>query len=164
MHICLSWSSVLNISNICVRVTWIRWVRNMLCRFDFHQVLDFDHHFISIISTISVECHFRMNLMTCKKIFPSVWKNPKTVFWSKTSKTWWKWWIEIENLIKMKSARLFFFDKSLSYDHRWMSFSYESDDMQEKFFICMKKSENDFSSDDLNNWFSSSSRSFNLSF
>jgi hypothetical protein len=28
-------------------------------------------------------------------------------------------------------------------DHRWVSFSYEPDDMQEKIFICMKKSEND---------------------
>jgi hypothetical protein len=29
------------------------------------------------------------------------------------------------------------------YDQRWMSFSYESDDMQRNFFICMKKFEND---------------------
>jgi hypothetical protein len=29
------------------------------------------------------------------------------------------------------------------YDHRWMPFSYEPDDLQEKFSICMKKSEND---------------------
>jgi hypothetical protein len=31
-----------------------------------------------------------------------------------------------------------------------MSFSYEPDDMQEKFFICMKKSENDSLNDELN--------------
>jgi hypothetical protein len=30
------------------------------------------------------------------------------------------------------------------YDHRRMSISYAFDDMQEKFFICMKKFENDF--------------------
>ncbi len=29
------------------------------------------------------------------------------------------------------------------YDHRWVSLSYEPDDMQEKLFICIKKSEND---------------------
>jgi hypothetical protein len=114
---------------------------------------------LSIIFTINVKCHFRKNLMTCKEIFSSAWKNPKTIFWLKTSKTWWKWWIEIENLIKMKSARSLFLDKSISYDYRWMSFLYEPDNMQEKFFICMKRFENDFSSDDSNDWFSLSSRS-----
>ncbi len=77
MHIFLTWSSVLNISSVCVRVTWIRWLRSMLCRLDFHQVLDLDHH------------------------------------------------ITFYNI----------------YDHLWMSLSYEPDDMQGKFFICMKKFE-----------------------
>jgi hypothetical protein len=55
----------------------------------------------SIIPTTSVESHFRMDLMTCMKNFPSVWKNPKTVPWSRGLGTWWKWWIEVENLMKI---------------------------------------------------------------
>jgi hypothetical protein len=37
MHIC---SSVLNISSVCVRVTWIRWLRSMLRRLHFRQIFD----------------------------------------------------------------------------------------------------------------------------
>jgi hypothetical protein len=36
---------------------------------------------INHFHTIIIECHFRMNLMTCKKNFSFVWKNSKTIFW-----------------------------------------------------------------------------------
>jgi hypothetical protein len=49
-----------------------------------------------------------------------------------------------------KVCALFSLDKSFSYDYHSVSFSYELDDMQEHFFICMKKFENDSSIDDLN--------------
>jgi hypothetical protein len=41
----------------------------MFCRLDFHQVLDHDHHSTPIIPTTTVECRFRMDLMTCKEKF-----------------------------------------------------------------------------------------------
>jgi hypothetical protein len=51
----------------------------------------------------------------------------------------------VENLMKMVDREigdLISLDKSPSYDHRWVPFSYEPDDMQGKFLIYMKKSEN----------------------
>jgi hypothetical protein len=115
--ICFIWLSVLNISSVCLRVTWIRWLRNMLCRHDFHQVFDFNHHFISIISTIIVDCRFRMNLITCKKNFASVWKNLETIFWE-----WTEWWI----FIKSSTFDSWFLSRprSLRSENRFRIFSY----------------------------------------
>jgi hypothetical protein len=46
---------------------------------------------INHFRTIIVECHFCMNLMTCKQNFSFVWKNSKTIFWE-----WTEWWIFIK--------------------------------------------------------------------
>ncbi len=47
---------------------------------------------ISIISTIIVECQFRVHLMTCKEIFSSVWKSirrPFSIFFIQMKKFSW---------------------------------------------------------------------------
>jgi hypothetical protein len=77
--------------------------------------MTFARSFLSInnLRTIIIQCHFCMNLMTCKENFSSVWKNSKTIFWWERIENLIKMinW-EIEDWIKMKSAR-----SSLSINH-----------------------------------------------
>jgi hypothetical protein len=75
-----------------------------------------------IIPTTSVGCHFRMDLMTCKENFPSVWKNPKTVPWSGGSGTWWKWRIGDRGLGENPSFSLPSGDRFRNFSYRWKIF------------------------------------------
>jgi hypothetical protein len=99
--------------------------------------------------------------MTCKEIFYLYEKNRKRFFDQEDQKLDENDELRNRKLDQNNESRdrepdqnkvcaLFSFDKSLLYNHHSVSFSYEFDDMQENFFICMKKFENDFSSDDLN--------------
>jgi hypothetical protein len=116
---------------------------------------------LSIIFTIIDECRFRMHLMTCKEIFHLYEKNRKRFSDRENQKLDEKDELRNRKLDQNDESRnreldqnevcaLFSFDKSLLYDHHSVSFLYEFDDMQNFFFICMKKFENDLSNDDLN--------------
>jgi hypothetical protein len=145
MHIYVTWSSVLNISSVCVRVTWIRWLRSMLCKLDFHQVLDLDHHitFYNIYDQRWVSFSYGRDdlqgkFSICMKKFEKRSPDREGRGLGENGE------LRGQRLGQNEVCAFSLLDKSSSYDHRWVSFLYEHDDMQEKFSICMKKSENGF--------------------